>query len=142
MPTQHIRIRNCKSMVSPVFPIETFFKLGGKTLPMPHPFTVQTFHPTINCPKELVLVKVTSLHITVFITLHACARGRIIRFVCLYQPSVVTKIARSGDLGIIVRCKYHYSVANHRAQCSSYIIAQALVHAHAHGVCALESSSL
>ena len=27
--------------------------------------------------------------------------------VCL---SVTTKIARSGDLGIIARCKYHYSV--------------------------------
>ena len=29
--------------------------------------------------------------------------------VCL---SVSTKIARSGDLGIIVRCKYHYSLGN------------------------------
>ena len=28
-------------------------------------------------------------------------------FVCL---SVTTKIARSGDLGVIARCKYHYSV--------------------------------
>ena len=46
---------------------------------------------------------------TIFINLRACTRGKAIGFVRL---SVSTKIARSrsGDLGVIVKCKYHYSV--------------------------------
>ena len=39
----------------------------------------------------------------------ACARGKAIGFVCLF---VDIKIARSGDLGGVVRRKYHYSVRN------------------------------
>ena len=44
------------------------------------------------------------------ITLRACARGKAIRFVHLFVCiSVTTKIVRSGDLGIIAKCKYHYN---------------------------------
>ena len=45
------------------------------------------------------------------ITPRACARGKAIGFVCPFVClSVTTKIAGSGDQGIIARCKYHYSV--------------------------------
>ena len=46
-----------------------------------------------------------------FFVLHACARGEAIGFVHLFVClSISTKIARSGDLGIIAKYKYHYSV--------------------------------
>ena len=50
------------------------------------------------------------------ITPHACARGKaIVLSVCLFVClsvclSSTTTIARFGDLGVIARCKYHYSV--------------------------------
>ena len=63
-------------------------------------------------PKQLlVLFTVINLVRIVFITLHTCARGKAIGFVCL-SVFISTKIARSGDLGGIARCKYHYSVRN------------------------------
>ena len=51
----------------------------------------------------------TVVYSSTVITQHACTRGKAIGFVrlsvCL---SVSTKIARSGDLGLIARCKYNY----------------------------------
>ena len=59
---------------------------------------------TSACPNNLYRMIV---YIHVLITLHACSWGKATGFVRL---SVDTKIARSGDLGVIMRYKYHYSV--------------------------------
>ena len=48
-------------------------------------------------------------NILTIITPRACARGKAIGFIRLsVRLFVSTKIARSGDLGVIARCKYNY----------------------------------